>query len=60
MTGPFESNTSLVDVEGRSLFARFREYAVAFEKNTFERQDREAQPLFPLEFRRFVEQKCKT
>ncbi len=50
----FVRNHDYLSLEQWKLFVEFREHAVAFEKNTHERMDREAVPQFPLEFQKMI------
>lgn len=45
-----DNNKELISNDEFAAFVKFREHAIAFEQNTFERLDREGVPLFPSEF----------
>ncbi|HVE44894.1 MAG TPA: HNH endonuclease signature motif containing protein [Gammaproteobacteria bacterium] len=52
----FEKNGKLLNVPHNLLFSKFREHAIAFENNTYERLDSQAVPVFPIEFRKMLEE----
>ena len=49
-----ESNEHLLDEREFAIFVRFREHAAAFERNSYERMDREIVPRFPQQFAQMV------
>jgi len=51
----FESNSDLISAEESRVFSLFREHAIAFERNTYERLDREGVPTFPKVFQVMLE-----
>ncbi len=51
----FESNSDLISAEENRVFSLFREHAIAFERNAYERLDREGVPIFPEEFQDTLE-----
>jgi hypothetical protein len=54
-----ERNSRLLDADQMRAFVRFREHAVAFERSSYDRLDREAVPRFPVEFERMIRRGVK-